>query len=277
METLTAILIVLFLLLIIIVFTSHFTKVPIEIGAREIMYYSNAIINFSINGLKDNNRVDRPSSKRHRICFITLENRVDLDYVQLHNQNLHLYCKKYNIDYVFHSQTDKNIYWAKMYLLREYLPSYDYVVWLDSDTIIANAEFDIHALFNQYDSDIFIGKDYPMTILNAGVIMVRNSEQGMSFLNDCIQEHEKTFQDCVVDQYHLNGVWAGVCYEQGTIHIMIGNKYSKYTTLLDEEQFYNFMCTSHLNRTIIHLCGASSSERKEKFEKIMAKEEWKSF
>lgn len=200
--------------------------------------------------------------KKNKILFITYDNRYDLEYVQIHNQNIQKYVEKYGYNYKFYNRCDKNTYWCKIYMLLDELESvakYDYVIWLDSDTIIKNFNIDIGKVLNMYQSDIFLGSDNNMfyDITNAGIIIVKNSPTGKKFLKDCI---ESINLKCLNEDNSLKGIWAGSCYEQGVINLLIAEKYSNFTTILTNNIIFNYnICSDEV--FLMHLYASSNDKR----------------
>ena len=105
----------------------------------------------------------------------------------------------YYLQYKFFDKTDKNVYWVKIYLLRDWLITgkYDYVMWMDTDAMFVNYNIDLKYVLGLFNSDIFLShdNDYPLTArktLNAGVFIIKNSEIGINFLNEAINIFEKS-------------------------------------------------------------------------------------
>ena len=200
------------------------------------------------NNMKYNNinEIDNDKYKNIRVLLFSFDNRKNLSYLKLHNQQLELYAKKWNnVKYEFIDKCSKNMYWCKMYFMLNRLKSnnYDYVMWLDSDAIITNLNNSIQKIFELYDSDIFIGHDNNHLVakktLNAGLFAVKNSKIGIEFIEECINNFEKS--SCLKKKNKLYGFYAYSCYEQGTMNNLIYSKYKKYTTVLPTNIFYNTM------------------------------------
>lgn len=200
--------------------------------------------------------------RKNKILFITYDNRKDLEYVEIHNQNIQKYVEKYGYNYKFYNRCDKNTYWCKIYMLLDELTSvanYDYVIWLDSDTVIKNFDIDLGKILNMYQSDIFLGSDNNLfyDITNAGIIIVKNSLVGKNFLIDCIESINKK---CLNKDNSLKGIWAGSCYEQGVINLLIAEKYSNFTTILTNNIIFNYnICSDEV--FLMHLYASSNNER----------------
>jgi hypothetical protein len=111
-------------------------------------------------------------------------------------------------------------------------------MWLDSDTYIKNMNINLSKILNQYSSDIFIGSDNNKynDLINAGVFIIKNSKIGKNFLEECISS---LHYSCINSDGTLNGRWAGFCYEQGIMNLLIVDKYRKYTTILSNNLIFN--------------------------------------
>jgi len=215
----------------------------------------------NIEKIINNNKLKKPLNKKNKILFITYDNRYQEEYVLIHNYNIKKYAEKYNYEYKYYNRCNENVYWCKIFMVLNFIKKnkYDYVVWLDSDTIIKNFDIDIGNIFNMFSSDIFIGSDNNklFDITNSGVFAIKNSDIGIKFLNDCISHINKK---CINDNGSLKGVWAGTCYEQGVMNILIADKYLNYTTLLTNNLIFNYnVCSDDV--FIMHLYASSSDYR----------------
>jgi len=215
------------------------------------------------NDLSDKNlRLTSP-----KICFVTFENRKE-EYINMHNENVKKYCEKYGYEYVLREQNDTNIspYWYKVFLVRELLDTnkYEYVFWMDSDTIINNFDIDIGKdILNKYDSDIFVASDNTKyDIVNAGLFVVKNSPIGKSFINHWISLYNPSL--CEKKEGGLKGIWALSCYEQGQLNKLLIEQYGKNTTMLEGHIFQNKdICFK--NVFIMHYYGANKYKRRNCF------------
>jgi hypothetical protein len=146
---------------------------------------------------------------------------------------------------------------------------YDYVMWLDSDTFIMNFEIELNDVLNSYSSDIFMGSDnHPfMSITNSGVFIIKNTDRGRQFLEDCIATLDRK---CISNDGSLRGLWAASCYEQGMMNIFIDGKYGAHTTILPNNIVYNSsMCRN--DTFIMHLYGSTPEERLQCFQEQRVK------
>lgn len=222
--------------------------------------YFNKFLNYKMTSLLNNNKLKTPNTKKNKILFVTFDNR-EKEYIRIHNENLTKYAKKWNYSYKFINECPYNVYWCKIQIVIDELKTnkYDYVVWLDSDSAIKNPTIDINDIINKYSSDIFVGCDNIRTydLINAGVFIIKNSDIGKNFLQDCINN---VTLDCFNPNGSLKGIWAASCYEQGQMNLLIAEKYSENTTVLPNEIILNFgKCYD--NTFIMHLYGGSDDER----------------
>lgn len=251
-------------LIIIIIVIAFILAIPDEnrvILANDYDYFEKFSNKKIITELINNNKLNKPINKKNKILFITYDNRYQEEYVLIHNYNIKKYTEKYDYEYKFYNRCNDNVYWCKIFMVLDALKKnkYDYVIWLDSDTIIKNFDIDIGDILNKFSSDIFIGSDnntfYDIT--NAGVFIVANTEIGINFLNDCINY---VSDKCLNNDGTLKGIWAASCYEQGVMNILIANKYSKNTTILTNDIIFNYnVCSDDV--FIMHLYASSPNYR----------------
>ena len=213
------------------------------------------------SSLRENNKLKTPISKKNKLLFVTFENR-QKEYIDIHNENISNYTKKWGYSYKFIKECSSNVYWCKIEIvLNELLNGdYDYVIWLDSDTAIKNNQIDIGSILNQYHSDIFVGSDNnkQFNLINAGVFIIKNTDIGKQFLSDCLNGVNKI---CFNKDKSLKGIWAASCYEQGQMNLLIANKYLKNTTILPNKYILN-SATCNDNVFIMHLYRGSDNARK---------------
>ena len=241
--------------------SSDVEDIKLKIMKDDINYYNKFYQSKKMDSLINNNKLSFVNNKKNKILFITYDNRENNDYISIHNSNINKYVKKFGYEYKFLTHCDKNVYWCKIYLVLDALKTnnYDYVVWLDSDTVIKNFNIDIGDIFNMFSSDIFIGLDNNSKygLVNSGVFAIANSEIGKNFLSESINIVNK---DCFNDNGTLKGRWAASCYEQGIMNILINDKYFPNTTVLTNKVIFNY--SSCLNDVfIMHLYASSTDKR----------------
>mmetsp|Transcript_22264 Transcript_22264/g.44661 ORF Transcript_22264/g.44661 Transcript_22264/m.44661 type:complete len:599 (+) Transcript_22264:37-1833(+) len=171
------------------------------------------------------------------VLIIQAENR-DKDYVHLSRQINQIYANRTEgVDYKYESDViaealDKYPgYWAKVKIMLEESKrsSHDFVVVMDSDAVVSkhNYRFDQLKVFEDPRVMMVASKHpacigrYNTDVLNAGVVVVRNSEEGRKVLERWMAYYD----DRASRQWQKNehGVWgcegcpwAGMFYEQGS-------------------------------------------------------------
>lgn len=216
-----------------------------------------------------------------KICVLSMDNRNE-KFIDYHNKNLVEYTKKYsNPDlnriyvYKFYKECNltghkHNIYWCKFHMLLNLLESdnYDYVVWLDSDTIIADPNRDIGDILSSYNSDIFLPLDKKTnySVLNAGICMIKNSQKGKEFFQ-CICANGTTtnFEErCFDENNDLRGGWALSCYEQGTMN-KIAWDFRNWVTVLPLSIVRSGCECEKYSSFILHIYAETSEKRENCF------------
>jgi len=218
--------------------------------------------NKPILNLLNNNLLKNPNINKNKILIFTYDNRPDLEYIKMHNINVSKYALKWGYEYKFIDKCSYNNYWCKIYMALEFLNTnkYDYVMWLDSDSVIKNNRISIDEIVNSFNSDIYLSYDNNINsdITNAGIFIIKNSIIGKNYLQDCINN---IHDGCHNNDNSLKGDWAASCYEQGIMNFLAVDKYSKYTTLISNALFFNFYeCRDDV--FIMHLYASSPEKRK---------------
>jgi len=213
-----------------------------------------------------------------KICFITLETR-DKEFIDLHNKNILRYVEsqtnpKLNRVYVYKRYKSctleghkHNVYWCKFHLLENVLRSgeYDYVIWLDSDTIFTDFTVDLGDILSCYSSDIILpldGKTKYRT-LNAGVAVIKNSKLGREII-ETITAQSKTSEfesSCINEKNDLNGIWALSCYEQGVMNSIVWNHYKQYLTVFPSSIVHCGTTCVPNSSLILHMYNETNEKR----------------
>jgi hypothetical protein len=264
---LNTILLVMLIVMIVMIIINWIKSPNFEIYYNDTKYFIQS--DWKKNYLLNNNLLDKPLEKSNKIAIITFENRKDIEYINLHNKNLTEYCKKWNYDYLYYDKCIHNVYWCKIYLVLDALKTgkYDYVMWMDSDTIIKNPLLSLDGIVNRYSSDIFVNLDNGSSAYCSGVFIIKNSMAGKSYLEDCIKLNNK---NCLSETNEIIGSWAGMCYEQGVMNKLIFEKYYKNTTCLPRYVVLNDaidekMTICDYDTFIIHLFASKNDLRQKCF------------
>jgi hypothetical protein len=168
---------------------------------------------------------------------------------------------------------NNNPYWYKIYLTKFYLDTneYDYVMWVDSDTMIMNNNIDLNKILNSYSSDLFFCDDNQIIQkINAGIFIVKNSTIGRQYLTDCINNF---CNKCIKPgENKLKGTWASTCYEQGIMNIVLIKNYMKCSTIMplnivlcsNRAEYFKLL----KNIFIIHYYDTKTDDRNILFDRI---------
>ena len=233
-----------------------------------------------ISKLINKNNLLKPIDKKNKILIITFDDRLNVDYIKYHNENFKKYADKYGYEYkyehIYNPNLNNNPYWYKIYLVKYYLDTnlYDYVMWVDSDTMILDDSVDLNLYLNSYSSDLFFCDDNQnIEKINAGIFIIKNSKIGKQYLNDCINNF---CMDCVKDgEKKLKGRWAATCYEQGIMNLILLKDYMNFSTVFSINMV---LCTKNLLLVekmgkifILHYYDTTSSQRDLLFNQINQK------
>jgi hypothetical protein len=245
------------------------TKVILKNDAKLLMLYKKANLSSLYNNNKKSiSELSKPAPK-YRIAFVTFEDRDNQEYIKLHDLNVKKYCDKWGYEYFRVRDNPLKIsqYWTKVSAVKDLMDTnkYDYVFWMDSDTVINNFNIDLgEDILHKYDSDIFVASDnIKYDVINSGLFIIKNSKIGKEFIKDWIDTYMPT---CEKGGGWLKGKWAMSCYEQGTQNKLIIEKYNKYTTFLDSNIFHN---NNSCDETVfvMHHYGGNAEKRAACFKK----------
>ena len=190
------------------------------------------------------NQIQQQPFVPFRFAVVTLETR-DLTLLPYHNKNITDYCNRHGYDYFFldkyENELELPIYWKKIQVVKEMLEkNYDYVVWMDSDTMICNYDIRFEQIVVPGKS-IYMGEHFPIMKdnYNAGFFIIQNNKVGHQFLSDCIFTYLNR-KECQKDgEYGLHGGWSGKCFEQGVMNELIKTAYKNDFYILGYENVIN--------------------------------------
>lgn len=140
--------------------------------------------------------VRSPQEKRE-ISVTSLKARIALlsfvtpDFVQRWRKSIAMkncYCSIHGYHHILHPITSegKNIHWTKPEAILQFLPFFDVVFFLDSDTYILNFSIPLESFIRPQDHVVISDEDMPPFL--AGMIMVRNSPEGEGFVRDWMRK-----------------------------------------------------------------------------------------
>lgn len=120
------------------------------------------------------------------ICSLSIGDKYK-EKMTLGIKSKNLYCKKHGYDFIEDETVYDNtrpIAWSKILLIKKYLPYYDYVVWMDADTMIMNDNIKLENIIQEHgnESEFLLTRDVSNKI-NTGVIFVKYSYLSFIFLD----------------------------------------------------------------------------------------------
>ncbi|CAG8458681.1 6191_t:CDS:2 [Racocetra fulgida] len=122
--------------------------------------------------------------------------------------------------------------WGKIDSIEKILPHYDWVFWLDMDTVIANQSISVEWLFEKFTErvggednfskiNLVVARPKQDSTINAGVFMIRNSEWSRKFLRATQARRDLYFNR----QMEQRAMW----------ELLISPDYKDGTLLLDRD------------------------------------------
>jgi hypothetical protein len=199
-----------------------------------------------------------------RICVVSLFTEEIETESRLSTLNKKKYCEKYDIDYRFYfgRASKRHAQWDKIQCLIQTLPEYDYVIWMDSDTIFNNFEISLNKLILDsvnfdalFCSDVCYSEGVTHLMVNTGVMIFKNTAWSSNLLN-------KVWNS--IPEYNLEVLkkhsYDGFPHEQGKMcEILIKENYKKFK-IFPSSQFNSHPNSSNEKTFIIHYMGSRQSE-----------------
>ncbi|GBG29578.1 Asparagine--tRNA ligase [Hondaea fermentalgiana] len=148
--------------------------------------------------------------KKLRIGLLTFSHNSDPTMLRLSIRNKREYAEHHGYDLIeANDEIDlsRPPAWSKLTLLSKYLPSYDFMVWVDHDAIFMNMTIGIEDLVDA-NHELFFATD--QNGINSGVFIVHNSDWTMWWLQECWK------QEWLIKGQHL------FKYEQRAMHYLYG-------------------------------------------------------
>jgi len=143
------------------------------------------------------------------------------------------YAKIHGYEYKFIRSGHKHIppYWRKVEIVKELLPRYKAVLWVDTDAVVFNMKFSLDKILRSHHS-FYKSQDnwkYPNHHFNAGVWLIKNTPEMNSLMDDWSKLYkEDDWLQNAKDKWHTTGKWSNTTYEQGSFIDNIQPKYKKY-------------------------------------------------
>lgn len=206
-----------------------------------------------------------------------------------------MWCKKHNYVYIYEDLSSQNyIHWKrnfnliKPYILKKYIKSYDYIIWLDDDVFVNAMNEKIGNIINaSHGKNIIVARDMgPTSNINNGIIILKNTTWTRTFLDEWwkrilsdndIRSDQKIMDEmmCEVEQFRKP-----VRKKKETLELFSNHKYSQLLngrSLKDRILLKNFCILSpkYFNardaHRFKHLAGRNFKTREKIFAKMWQK------
>jgi galactosyl transferase GMA12/MNN10 family len=227
---------------------------------------------------------------RKSILFCLWENR-NHPYCSMAATVNQLYCQQHGYQFVTASSGYEDIppFWVKTWYVYDQMlqhPETEFIVWMDSDAVVANHHYLLEQVINLSDPTklLWISYDPSITVhwliykrktVNTGVFVIRNNEQGRELMQDWKNMFRKEEWRVKDGQWSCNGYYSGRKYEQGALNLLLTRKqvWNKKTSFLPPGYFADDRPDT-APYFIYHLMGETNEIRYETFNRIYNK--WKS-
>lgn len=219
------------------------------------------------------------SFKDKKIAIVTLFDHNYSELATMSIKNKIEYANKHNYDFIYFDDIiDKTRppQWSKVKAVESILKDYDWVWWIDIDTLIMEFDIMLESLIDDNYDLIFTSNEY--SYLSNGSSFFKNTQLTFDFLSDCYDLKHDCLKNVNVNVFD---------HEQQSMRQLILNvdKYKSKSKLIDERCCNSFCVTENeqvlsiypswnLDSNIyqkgdfvIQFCGRSFSERINDFEK----------
>ena len=186
------------------------------------------------------------------ICLCTLSiGREYKEITKYGRQTKILYAQKHGYDF----KDDDDVFdktrhpaWSKILLILRYIKFYDYIIWIDADTLIMNYEITITELIQKHMLgvyDIMVAQDWKM--INTGVIFIKNTNWSYGFLAELyanpgeFSTSPNYEQNTFIDFYESNTMQS-----KDHIHVL---------PLYFQNEINSYYFTYYYGNFILHFCG----------------------
>lgn len=180
------------------------------------------------------------------------------------------YCFKHGYDFLFSTENllpDRHPSWGKLMVVRQVLPRYDWVMWIDDDAMFANFEVDLETII-QFAQKMRPRKQVAaifandMEGINAGVFLVRNCVESMRIFDLwCDQATYKKFANASNwEQAVFNALYNDVqSVRDGTflVDMRTMNSFSSWMRPDVKPGFHEYV----VGDFVLHMCGLMRPKR----------------
>lgn len=162
------------------------------------------------------------------------------------------YCKRHGYDFIQDdSKTDytRHLAWSKIPAILEYLPKYDYLVWIDADTLIMNPEKKLEDFISKLMLDNQLMYVASLNWVNTGVMFIKNTQFMKAFM---AQSWHHTDQ---------------ICWEQGAIDLLYRTDWLGCQKVIkvipDQTEFNSLWHQFKWGQFLVHFPGCGEKGRPE--------------
>lgn len=205
--------------------------------------------------------------KKIVICQFWTNNLSYGKYTKLINEkyakdNGYIYHLETNNEKIYNSVLGRSLTWYKPKFIIEVFEKYnpDYVLFLDADAIFVSNNYKIENFIDD-KYDCIVTEDHGPSIMNAGVLLFKNTDWSKNFMNEWWEISDKTKgPNGELEGYYNNGLWHdqtcfGLLYNNNKTKIkIISNNILNSRTFKDENIdnfiFHAFAYGMVQNRTI---------------------------
>jgi hypothetical protein len=160
------------------------------------------------------------------------DRNLEQDYKILMNRNKE-YAKLHGYEYKFVKSGHKDIppYWRKVELVKELLPKYKGILWIDTDAVVFDMNKSLNSI-TRLSYSFYKSQDnwkFPNHHFNAGVWLIKNTPEMNMLMADWSSLYkEKDWLQNSQHKWHTTGKWSNTTYEQGSFIDHIQPKYKKH-------------------------------------------------
>lgn len=182
------------------------------------------------------------------------------------------YCKKFNFDFLQYSFNleDRTQHWGRILGIKEKILNYDYIIYLDTDTIITNFDLDLRTLIDP-DFNLITGPLPFEGHIGTNGIILKNSEWTMNFLDIWYSQKEFIKNPYYGSPSCGTGDDGGfnappekwIFYEQSAFHYLYDNYLDirNNIKLIARKYFHAVPQTFKKNDFLIHIPGKSKKDK----------------
>jgi len=209
----------------------------------------------------------------HNRPFAEFSQKINRMYANKHDYQFHFV----NLDETYFYK-DYDPQWQKIGILSKYFnPQYDYIMWIDDDAIFLNHELTLNPIFSiSNSSDVILCRDIiKVSSVNSGVMIFKTTEYSYNLLNS-LHEIGKDYKN---KPYHEQSMLEHIIDNEfgfSSLREFFDGRYSKSLEIgypVKSEHFCIFGPNTFNGNGnfILHMAGASSDERTQKFKDLYNK------